>query len=209
MGRPKKAVAGEVATKERLLRSAEQEFGQRGYDGARLEDIAEAAGISRPSLLYHYKSKHALYVAVILNVFSEIGQELSGAMRSAGPFRAQLEGVLSRFHQFVSGRPSAAKLILREVLDEKGPGHQLLIDAGRPLLERVEEFIADNGASQIREGLAVRAALMQVVSSEFVKAASGRIRNELWGPTDHTLALARTLLYSQPIQPKKPNWESP
>ena len=196
MGRPK-AVAGEVATKDRLLRSAELEFSHRGFDGARLEDIAEAAGISRPSLLYHFKSKQSLYTAVILSVFSEIGQALTGAIQSGGPFTARLDALFSRFTEFIDGRPTAARLILREVLDDKGPGQKLLIEAGVPLLGMVERFICEKGAGQVREGLAVRAALMQVVSSAFVRAASGPLKNELWGPQDHSLALARALFLAE------------
>ena len=59
MGRPR-ATPDEDTTKMRVLRAAEVEFGRAGRDGARLEDIASAAGITRPSLLYHFASKDEL-----------------------------------------------------------------------------------------------------------------------------------------------------
>ena len=55
MARPKKGVH-QVPTEERILQAAETEFGRKGFERTRLEDIAETAGIRRPSLLYHFKS---------------------------------------------------------------------------------------------------------------------------------------------------------
>ena len=73
MGRPR-ATTQTVETAQRLLSAAEQEFGSKGFDRARLADIANIAGISRPSLLYHYNSKDALYAAVFDRPFNVWGQ---------------------------------------------------------------------------------------------------------------------------------------
>jgi AcrR family transcriptional regulator len=54
-----------VTSRERILEVALAEFAARGYDGARLQDIARAAGLSRSTLLYHFESKEGLYAAVI------------------------------------------------------------------------------------------------------------------------------------------------
>ena len=78
MGRPL-ASAAATATPERLLDAAEQCFAQ-GYDAARLEDIAAAAGIRRPSLLYHFASKDDLYAAVVRRTFARLGAALLSVM---------------------------------------------------------------------------------------------------------------------------------
>ncbi len=78
MARPRKASL-RVATPERLLGAAEREFALRGFAAARLEDIAERSGITRPSLLHHYASKEALYSAVVKRSFGDLGRALQTA----------------------------------------------------------------------------------------------------------------------------------
>ena len=153
MGRPR-LVEGQIETADRLLTAAEFRFSDQGFDGTKLGDIARDAGISRPSLLYHFGSKHALYCAVIQTVFDDLGRDLRAALAMQAGFSKQLDAVLSRFVGFVEGRPTAARLILREVLDARGPGHALLLSAGLPLLKMVERFIRQKGAA--RSGMTSR-----------------------------------------------------
>ena len=51
-----------MASTDRILEAARGEFAQHGY-AARLQDIAERAGLTHPTLLYHFKSKERLYAA--------------------------------------------------------------------------------------------------------------------------------------------------
>src|SRR3954449_5698465 len=53
-----------MASQERILEAARGEFALHGYS-ARLQDIAERAGLTHPTLLYHFGSKERLYAAVI------------------------------------------------------------------------------------------------------------------------------------------------
>lgn len=63
MGRIAGVTAAE--TRERLLRAAAGVFAQRGYDGARVADIAAAANVSNGALYAHFPSKAELLVAAI------------------------------------------------------------------------------------------------------------------------------------------------
>lgn len=52
-------------TRERLLRAAADVFGERGYDGTRVADIAAAAGVSNGALYAHFDSKAELLLAAL------------------------------------------------------------------------------------------------------------------------------------------------
>ena len=52
-------------SKAAILTAARELFAKRGYRGTSLAAIAEAAGLSQPGLLHHYRSKNAVLLAVL------------------------------------------------------------------------------------------------------------------------------------------------
>lgn len=56
------------AKRQLILTAALAVFSQYGIHGARLEQVAERAGVSKTNLLYYYPSKEALYVAVMRQI---------------------------------------------------------------------------------------------------------------------------------------------
>jgi len=185
------------ATSERLLDAAEAEFGRVGFHAARLEDIARTAGITRPSLLYHFGTKGALYAAVVRRAFADLGAALAGGIAGPAGFVARLDSVVGRYTRFLGERPSVPSLILRDLLDGTGPGSGLLLEEVVPVIAWVERFIMEEGRGAIRPGLPVRAALMQVAAAELVRAAAGPLEQPLWGRGDHARTLVRTLLFGK------------
>lgn len=181
-------------TPDRLLAVASAEFAERGFEGARLADIAEEAGIRRPSLLYHYPSKQDLYSAVVHSAFRALGSALEGALlKTHATFVERFDELVKRCVAFFDDRPDIARLILRELLDGHGPGRSLLLDAGVPILLRVEKFVREDGENITRRDVPVRQALLQIFSGIIVRAGSGPLREPLWGKSDKTRALARAI----------------
>ncbi len=194
MGRPPAGTAL-TATPERLLDAAEQEFARLGLRGARLEDIAAAAGIRRPSLLYHYPSKDLIYAAVVRRTFERLGAALIEAMAQPADFSARFDAVVASFAGFLADHPALARVVVWELLDGQGPGRAILLDEVVPLLDLVERFARIEGHAEIRRGLAVRAAILQVASDVILRSAAAEFKAPLWGDADHTRALARALFF--------------
>jgi AcrR family transcriptional regulator len=59
------------ATRERLLAAAEKVFAEKGYDGAKLSDIAEEAGVSVGAVYFRFKDKDALFLAIAESFIEE------------------------------------------------------------------------------------------------------------------------------------------
>jgi AcrR family transcriptional regulator len=66
LGRPPKELAGDVKT--RILDAAQQVFLKRGYQSASLDEIAEMAPASKPTIYAHFDGKQALFEAVVARV---------------------------------------------------------------------------------------------------------------------------------------------
>ena len=176
--------------------AAEGVFAEHGLRAARLEDIAAAAGIRRPSLLYHFPSKELLYSAVVRRTFERLGAALTDAMLRPVSFPARFDAVVATYAEFLTQHPELARILVWELLDGQGPGRALLIEQVVPLLDLVERFARIEGRRDIRRDLPVRAAILQIASDLVLRASAQQFKAALWGDQDHAPALARALFFS-------------
>lgn len=195
MARPR-SDAHPIDTRARLLDAAARVFASQGY-AARLEDIAAAAGIRRPSLLYHFPTKDALYAEVIQSRFGALSAALAEAMASGQGFAERVVALERGFVAFVDQNPDFAALLLREILDGQGPGRALLLEGAVPLLDRLDAFLVSEGGALLRPGLPRRALLLQVATHALVRAASGPLRAPLWGDEDAACSVAQSLFIQE------------
>jgi TetR/AcrR family transcriptional regulator len=110
------------ANRERILDAALEVFALYGLHGARIDRIAAAAGLSKPNLLYYFRTKEALYVAVLrrtLEMWLEPLRELDGR---SDP-KAALTAYIERKLEYSRSHPTASRLFAMEML------------RGAPLLE--------------------------------------------------------------------------
>jgi AcrR family transcriptional regulator len=71
-GAGKKVTRDAVGTAKRIIEAAAAEFARRGYEGARVERIASAAGCNMRMLYHYYGDKKGLYLAVLESIYDEI-----------------------------------------------------------------------------------------------------------------------------------------
>lgn len=80
------------ARQNELARAAVQVFAERGYHGARMQDVADCAGVSKGSLYDYFPSKEALLLYTAEWLVSGMGDGLIGALESSsGPLPDRLE----------------------------------------------------------------------------------------------------------------------
>jgi len=89
--------------RQQLYTVALELFAQRGYRATTMDDIAEAAGVTKPLLYQHFSSKRALYLELVDSIARELLSAIRDAvMRADGP-RQQVElGFAAYFHLVVS-----------------------------------------------------------------------------------------------------------
>ena len=104
-------------TRATLLEAAESIFAERGFAATRLEDVAERVGIRRASIVYHFRDKRELYGAVLDELVQGLYEPVERALDQGGPLGDRVEGAVSVFVDFIAERPSAARILLREIAD--------------------------------------------------------------------------------------------
>lgn len=70
-------------TRERLIRTGRELFGERGYEDTSIETILDSAGVARGALYHHFATKEALFDAVLDGLVAEIADTAAAAARKA------------------------------------------------------------------------------------------------------------------------------
>ncbi|MEA2438884.1 MAG: hypothetical protein QOH76_308 [Thermoleophilaceae bacterium] len=102
-GRPASGDPRSGRSRESLLDAAARVFTERGYRGATVDAIAEAAGLSKGAFYWHFESKDELMLAVLAERVERPVKELIELIRSAGPEENISSVATSRFAEFLEG----------------------------------------------------------------------------------------------------------
>lgn len=77
-----------------ILDAAHKLFSEKGYINARLEDIAAAAGFSKPSLYSYYQDKEAIFLSLAIREMQTMALKIESAAAADKPFIAILESIV-------------------------------------------------------------------------------------------------------------------
>lgn len=84
------------STRSAVLAAAQLLFAENGYAGTSIQDIIEAAGISRGALYHHFKSKEAIFAAVFLTTSADAVREAGSRIPSGvGPRDSLISGCVA------------------------------------------------------------------------------------------------------------------
>jgi AcrR family transcriptional regulator len=135
MGRTAGATA--AGTRERLLRAAADVFGARGYDGTRVSDIAETAGLSNGAMYAYFASKAELLVGAV----RVHGRRLVTDLIAADPSRS-IAGVLLESGRSLRRRPEPEGYLVIEAL-VAARRDEAVADSVRPYIRERADRLAD------------------------------------------------------------------
>ena len=115
MAAPRKRVRDADASRARVFAAAAEEFAAHGFDGAKVDRIAERAGVNKAMLYYHYTDKAALYSAVVGDMFSSVAVQLRALRAAGGSPDVQLRGFIDTIAREGQLRPHFPGMWLREL----------------------------------------------------------------------------------------------
>ena len=99
------------ARREQILEVAIDVFGRAGYHGASMNDIAEAAGVTKPVLYQHFDSKTDLYRALLDEVGGRMLDAIAKATAEADDGKAQTLAGYQAYFRWVADRRDEFKLL--------------------------------------------------------------------------------------------------
>lgn len=148
-----------------ILTVATRLFARQGFDGTSIAEIAEAVGVRKPSLLYHFASKDELRQAVLDHVLARWNEMLPRVLMAATAGEDQFEGVTRELVSFFTADPDRARLLIREALDRPDDMQKRLATHVRPVVANLSDYIRrGQGHGELHADADAEAYLFQVIT---------------------------------------------
>ncbi len=102
---------------------------ERGYDGARMQEIADRAGANKAMIHYYFSSKDALFEAIIRETFEELFHLFDevGQLQLDDPSELIARMVHTHF-QFIAAHPNLPRILVRELNSNNPIAEQVLAE---------------------------------------------------------------------------------
>jgi AcrR family transcriptional regulator len=121
--------------RQQLIDVALESFARNGLEATTMDDIASAAGVTKPLLYQHFRSKRALFLELLSDVARELVSEIAKAIANAKTARQEVEAGFAAYFHFALTHENAFRLLF----DRSVPHDAELSQA----LRRVEDAFAE------------------------------------------------------------------
>ncbi len=157
-----------------LLDAASEVFASKGYHAAAMDDIADAAGVSKPVLYQHFPSKLDLYLALLDQSCDRLVDVVQEALASTDDNADRVIATVAAFYEFVS---SSGEFRFVFESDLTGDG------AVQRRLSRVNDEISDAIAAVIAEDTSLPPQQAKLLAVSLVGIAQVSARYWISGET--------------------------
>ena len=102
-------------TEEKILSAASQVFTTKGMTGARMQDIADKAGINKALLHYYFRDKEKLFEVVFMNEAQKFFPKINAIFNSDDPIFGKIENFVNEYINEMLENPYLPWFVLNEV----------------------------------------------------------------------------------------------
>jgi AcrR family transcriptional regulator len=139
-----------------IMTAARDEFGKRGFEGARVDRIARKARVNKQLVFYYYHSKRGLFQAAVAQATRELEQALAPIAVIEGRPLARLSAALDAQFDFLAGNPELVALLVQAGRSDIRPF--------APAIRRLVVLLAEGqGLGEVRDDLDPHLAAAQVL----------------------------------------------
>lgn len=134
-------------TEEKIFNAARIVFQRKGFSGARMQEIADEAGINKAMLHYCFKNKELLFKAVFMNAFGQLAPKINEIFNSQDSVFDKITKFTSSYISFVILNPYLPQFIIQEMNNNPEFVMSFMENENRPnpavLISQIEREIAD------------------------------------------------------------------
>ena len=159
----------DLATRQKILNAALTQFAHRGYAGASVQAIVDAARVTKPTLYYYFANKAALYVALVEFAHDERFRLMQDAAKRGATLKEKLVEILDALFIFLKCHRELMRLAFSTAFASPGELPEKMNYLKKP--QRNFEFIH----SLIRDGLDAGGLDRRFTSKELVYGIHGML----------------------------------
>ena len=135
-----------MTTEEKIFNAARIVFQKKGFAGARMQEIADEAGINKAMLHYCFKNKELLFQAVFRNAFSQLVPQINELFNSRDSVFEKIRKFTHSYISFVILNPYLPPFVIQEMNNNPEFVLSFLENENRPnpsvLISQIEKEIA-------------------------------------------------------------------
>lgn len=135
-----------MTTEEKIFNAARIVFQKKGFAGARMQEIADEAGINKAMLHYCFKNKELLFQAVFMNAFSQLVPQINEIFNSRDSVFEKIRKFTHSYISFVILNPYLPPFVIQEMNNNPEFVLSFLENENRPnpalLIAQIEKEIA-------------------------------------------------------------------
>lgn len=105
-------------TKQKILDAAETAFAEKGFYGARVDEITESAGVNKRMIYAYYGSKEKLYIAVLNTVYKRLAEQEKELLDKETDCISAVRSIIHHAFLFLYENPTFVKMVMWENLNE-------------------------------------------------------------------------------------------
>lgn len=105
----------DTTTEQSILKAARKIFTHKGFDGARMQEIADEAGINKALLHYYFRSKDKLFEAIFKDVLNTVFPKVISVLMSPIPLFEKIEQVSFNYIEMLKQNPDIAIFVFHEI----------------------------------------------------------------------------------------------
>lgn len=130
----------EKNTENQILEAAKKVFLEKGMAGARMQEIADAAGINKSLLHYYYRSKDKLFLAVFRFAVLQFLPGIQEMITSDIHFEEKIRRFVHRYIDILLENPFVPMFIIQEIQRDPDRLFNAFVDAGIKPDEILRQF---------------------------------------------------------------------
>lgn len=98
-----------------ILNAAERLFVEKGYHAISMREIADAVGMTKAALYYHFRDKEQLFMAILEGVLSELSALIEQCRTADASHRGQIEAIVRQIMLLPAARRASLRLASQEL----------------------------------------------------------------------------------------------